>query len=282
MFDKKFVAYLNFIGSLDVRELIGKKGAYTHYVFTYWTMERGPSNALRALVNGHFGPVQEVMNALRKAGIQVMVSCGGEGELPISSYSPEDYGKAIGKFARKHGFDGIDFHMRNLSQGLSTAQWLSRATLAARTICPDLTLSHAPQAQYFSPEADLYGRVHEQVGDLIDFYNIQYFDHGETLYDTYRQLFLSAGPKHRGTAIAQLCKTGIPLHKLIIGKPIAHKGYPHSGYVPAEMLAAMLEEAAEQGLAPGGVMGWQWLEDALTGSQWSQIVSAAMYLPLHA
>lgn len=43
--------------------------------------------------------------------------------------------------------------------------------------------------------------VHKKVGDTIDFYNVQFYNQGDTKYNTYDSLFVSSGSVFSGTAV---------------------------------------------------------------------------------
>ena len=48
---------------------------------------------------------------------------------------------------------------------------------------------------------DAYMKVHNEVGNLIDFYNVQFYNQGNTQYDTYNELFKSANGYFPGTSV---------------------------------------------------------------------------------
>ena len=67
-------------------------------------------------------------------------------------------------------------------------QWLIDFTIALRKIIPDHIVTHAPQAPYFKNDYYKNGgyiTVDNKVGDLINFYNIQFYNQGDSKYDTY-------------------------------------------------------------------------------------------------
>ncbi len=43
--------------------------------------------------------------------------------------------------------------------------------------------------------------VHRKVGLTIDFYNVQFYNQGDTKYDTYESLFLKSGGWFSGTSV---------------------------------------------------------------------------------
>lgn len=69
---------------------------------------------------------------------------------------------------------------------------------------PNHIITHAPQAPYFCGQHyknGAYTTVHRQVGHLINFYNVQFYNQGNTTYDTYHKLFLESGGYFPGTSV---------------------------------------------------------------------------------
>ena len=73
-------------------------------------------------------------------------------------------------------------------------------------------VSHAPQGPYFSPgfsKGGAYLGVHREVGNKIDFYNVQFYNQGNTTYDTYDSLFVQSNFLNPQTAVYELMAQGI-------------------------------------------------------------------------
>ena len=107
-------------------------------------------------------------------------------------------------------------------------------------------MSHAPQAPYFSEEtyaAGNYMAVHRAVGDLIDFYNIQFYNQEQTRYDTYETLFTVSGRWFHRTSIKEIHERGVPLEKLVAGKPAAPEAAYNTGYMAPSDFKAAVERA---------------------------------------
>lgn len=69
-----------------------------------------------------------------------------------------------------------------------------------------------------------YATVHKTAGDDIDFYNIQYYNQGAGSYANCETIVTnSTGAGFPGTSLRELHEAGVPLHKLVLGKPIALK-----------------------------------------------------------
>ena len=85
-------------------------------------------------------------------------------------------------------------------------------------------LTHAPQAPYFVGRPHYknggYLTIDQEVGDLIDFYNIQFYNQGSSRYDTYDGLFKVSGGEWPGSSVLEMIKNGIDKRKIIIGKPV--------------------------------------------------------------
>lgn len=67
-------------------------------------------------------------------------------------------------------------------------EWLIKFTQAVREVIPNHILTHSPQAPYFKSEYytnQAYIKVHKEVGSLINFYNVQFYNQVDTRYDTY-------------------------------------------------------------------------------------------------
>ena len=84
-------------------------------------------------------------------------------------------------------------------------------------------MTHCPQAPYFKEEYYRNGgyiTVNKAVGDLINFYTIQFYNQGNTKYDSYEELIEKATGFFSGTSLMEIYNRGIDLNKLIICKPV--------------------------------------------------------------
>ncbi|ORY50406.1 hypothetical protein BCR33DRAFT_734374 [Rhizoclosmatium globosum] len=105
-----------------------------------------------------------------------------------------------------------------------------------------------------------YLTVHQAVGDLIDFYNVQFYNQNGMAYDTCQSIFYASGGGIPGTSVFEIAKKGIPLNKLVVGKPISWDGVVNSGYMDPWIMATCLPDAKAKGW-DAGVMGWQYSLD---------------------
>ena len=143
-------------------------------------------------------------------------------------------------------------------------QWLITFTQKLRSMIPNHIITHAPQAPYFSTEKYKNGgyvNVHRQVGNLIDFYNVQFYNQGNTSYDTYEKLFVSSGAYFPGTSVKEICEKGVPLEKIVVGKPATTSDATNTGYMDQQTLSNAIVRAYNEGQWHAGVMLWQFQSD---------------------
>lgn len=111
---------------------------------------------------------------------------------------------------------------------------------------------------------------------MIDFYNIQFYNQGSTRYESYTSLFEVAEGWSTGTAVREIWNGGIPLSKIVVGKPITKAGVVNSGFVPMDQLASFFQQAKSNGILPRGFMGWQWSLDVNElNAQWARTLGTA-------
>lgn len=112
-------------------------------------------------------------------------------------------------------------------------------------------ISHAPVAPWFTSANDYadgsYVSIHQQVGDTIDFYNVQFYNQGADQYVTcevssrvgggiilktgFQTLLTNSGSEWPSTSVFEINSyTGVPLDKIVIGKPLGANS-ASNGYV---------------------------------------------------
>ena len=134
-----------------------------------------------------------------------------------------------------------------------------------RKALPNHIITHAPQAPYFKNEYYTHGAyktVHDQVGDLIDFYMVQFYNQVDSKYDTYEELFVHAsGSEFNGTAIKEIIARGIPSRKIVIGKPIKPSDASNTGWISMEDLGKFVIQGNNKLGWYAGIMHWQYPSD---------------------
>jgi chitinase len=146
--------------------------------------------------------------------------------------------------------------------------WLIKFTKAVRAVIPNHILSHAPQAPYFKNEYYKNGgyiTVNSAVGDMIDFYMIQFYNQVNSKYNTYEELFIHAsGDVFNGTAVKEIAARGVPLQKLVVGKPVTWRDVSNTGFVNQTDLGQWAAKAHDDLGWYAGIGHWQYPSD-LTG-----------------
>ena len=119
---------------------------------------------------------------------------------------------------------------------------------------PDHIIVHTTDNSHFKAESFSNGgymTVHNQVGDLIDFYNIQYFKTAKT----YSDLFTASN----SVSVQALIDKGIPSNKIIIGKTVI--SVYSDGYVDSTTLGSWTSQAYDEMSWYGGVSLYHYFYD---------------------
>ncbi|KAF9530434.1 glycoside hydrolase [Crepidotus variabilis] len=217
------------------------------------------------------------------AGIKLVVSVFGSTDIPTTTGAdPIATANSMAAWVKKYNLDGIDvdyedFDAFDAADGRAE-NWLISFTKQLRTQLPQgqYILTHAPVAPWFSPVAfgkgGGYLKVHQQVGNLIDWYNIQFYNQGASEYTSCASLLTTSSNTWPQTAVFQIAANGVPLDKIVIGKPgIASDA--SNGFVSTSTLAGCLSQAKAKGWN-GGAMVWEyshapasWIK-TVRGSSW--------------
>jgi len=221
---------------------------------------------------------QNAINHAHSKGAIIMVACGGGTETPFDR-SATDYGTKIGQFAANNLLDGIDFDLENFGQGFlapgktaqATIDWIVTANNAARAAFAAIrgtqpVISHAPQGPYFGKVGDstswvgpLGGYTAVEKNTQVDFYNVQFYNQGATCYTTYESLFVRSAADcsvFPGTSISEINQWGVPMSKIILGKPLL-AGDASNGFNTGAALKTMISHAQSNGINwNAGVMFW--------------------------
>jgi len=209
------------------------------------------------------------VNAYHAAGIKVIVSAFGSTEFPTSAgIDPIDCGTKLANFVKQNNLDGVDLDWEDtaaFTAGTGEA-WLITITKTLRQLLPKeqgFIITHAPQAPYFSwsyPKGG-YLTVDKEVGDSIDFYNVQFYNQATSSYDSYTTLFEKANGWANGTSVYEIIASGVPPSRIVVGKPVTTGDASNTGYVQVSQLAGFFSQAKGRGWNTG-FMGWQYKSDA--------------------
>ena len=231
-------------------------------------------------------------------GTKVMVSAFGAGIRPTTeTYNPIAVGRSLAMFVIENQLDGVDVDYEdNAAMEKGTAiPWLITMTKAMLQIFnaygrgKKFYISHAPQAPYFYTDTPKYKQTYSdfyhtrldngrgKIGDYIDFFNVQFYNQGTSDYLTYETLFLNSKRWATGTALLQIARKGIPMNKIVVGKPVTTGDAYNSGFVDQYTLANIFRTARRGPWAHcsnvGGVMNWQFISDT---TNWMRYIRAAI------
>jgi len=207
----------------------------------------------------------------------------GATEFPTSAgVDPVKCGTDLANFVKTNQLDGVDLDYEDndaMEKGKGE-EWLIQITRTLRQLLPreqGYIISHAPQAPYFMGPPKYpnggYLTVDKQVGSLIDYYNVQFYNQAQTSYSSYQTLFQTSDGWATDTAVAQMIAKGIPSSKIVVGKPITTGDASNTGYVSVDTLRQMFQTARSSLSWNAGFMGWQFKSD--TDGSWSNKLASA-------
>ena len=104
------------------------------------------------------------------------------------------------------------------------------------------------------------------MGDLIDFYNVQFYNQVDTKYDSYNELFVHSTGFFSNTAVKEIISYGIPANKIVIGKPATPADASNTGWVDIGDLGQWLSRGFDEFGWYTGVMFWQFRNDYQSGT----------------
>jgi len=206
---------------------------------------------------------------------RITVSAGGSTDLPYNSFTGAAYGQTVAAWAKARHLDGVDFDLENFGSGFTAGShntadsinWVVTATNSARSVLGSGgIITHAPQPPYFGKNngfSDAYTSIYK-AAPSIDFLLVQYYNNGPAT--TFANIFTSAG----GGAVSELASYGIPLSKIVVGKPV-NSNDAGQGYISAAAIHTIFTQAQSQLGWNAGVMGWQW-HDPTTNSNWIKTI----------
>ncbi|TBU38070.1 glycoside hydrolase family 18 protein [Dichomitus squalens] len=198
------------------------------------------------------------------AGIKLLVAAFGSTDVPTSTGAdPVTTANNLASWVKTYGLDGVDVDYEdfNAMDGGTAEAWIISFTTQLRSQLPagQYIITHAPVAPWFTPShypGGGYLKVNSQVGSLIDWYNVQFYNQGATEYTTCAGLLTASSSTWPQTALFQIIASGVSASKLVVGKP-ATTGDANNGYIDPSTLAGCISQAKNQGWN-GGVMSWQY------------------------
>ncbi|AYV84706.1 MAG: glycoside hydrolase [Hyperionvirus sp.] len=240
----------------------------------YLDAGRGPSNM--ALIWKNF--TKELRDALlayahsKKAVI--MVSVGGPTSTTIYTSNPEAFATEVTIFANEYNLDGIDYMLNRIETGfmygsIKVIDWTKLLNNKSREILgSNKLLTHTPEALYFGQIGSTtswagtsggYTSVYDN-NKTIDWFNIQFYNKASSAYNIYTTLFNESDGYALGTSLTEIASYGIPLEKLIVGKPLSPSNTANNGYITPNNLRNYFIQAQNNLGWNAGVMFFQWNE----------------------
>ncbi|KAJ7708679.1 glycoside hydrolase [Mycena rosella] len=224
---------------------------------------------------------QTIKREYAAAGIKLIVSAFGSTDIPTKS-DPIAMGTKMANWVKQYDLDGMDVDYEDFDvfdSGTGAGEnWLISFTTQLRTILPqgEYIITHAPVAPWFAPGGIWGGggylRVHKTVGDLIDWYNIQFYNQGAKEYNTCSNVLAQSSTQWPQTALFQIAANGVPLEKLVLGKPATNTS-ASDGFIPPTTLAGCLATAKSGGWS-AGVSVWEYPDADAT---WIKTVRASSW-----
>ncbi|KAF8888132.1 glycoside hydrolase superfamily [Infundibulicybe gibba] len=262
-------------GGLDhqAREILARASPAFCRLWDAWDGVTGPptTSAIKAQEWQSLSEAERntIKSQYAAAGIKLMVSAFGSADIPTGS-DPVALANQMSGWVKQYKLDGIDvdyedFDAFNAGNGQAESmapELADQLHEAASRSAPPGKLYHYPRP--FQPNrwgGGGYLKVHQSVGNLIDWYNVQFYNQGISEYTTCSGLLTASSGAWPGTSVFQIAASGVPLSKIVVGKP-ATSGDANNGYIPPSTLATCLQQGKNQGwmipLPDGGAMVWQY------------------------
>ncbi|ORX36222.1 glycoside hydrolase superfamily [Kockovaella imperatae] len=239
---------------------------WNRWYFAFW-QTNGPQDAVATFAAMPESDRQAMIADFHANGIAIMVSAFGANDVPTTSgANPTETANALAAFVKQYGLDGCDVDYEDSGAFITgTAyDWLLTFQTALRAQLPaPYIISHAPQPAYmitgqYTTKGG-YKELHAAVGSGIDFYSVQYYNQGSYTPYTDCDSLITSAPD--GSALLQVAESsGIPLNKLVIGKPLNGEDVSNSGLMDAATLGQCYQMAKSNGWN-AGIMVWQWETD---------------------
>ncbi|OSD06759.1 glycoside hydrolase family 18 protein [Trametes coccinea BRFM310] len=260
-----FVVYTDRTSNAPILPAASEMEGYTVVALSFLLLSGAADQALgwQSLSDSDKHAFKEDYNS---AGISIIVSAFGSSDAPTSTNAdPVDTANTMAQWVLDNQLDGIDVDYEDLNamdaRDGKAEKWIVTFTQTLRQKLPKghYLLTHAPVAPWFSPKFNTTGAyitVDQQAGDLIDWYNVQFYNQGDDMYTTCDGLLNTSGSAWLGSSLNEIASAGIPLDKLVIGK-YASNGDGANGYMDAQTLAQCVAQAKQQGWN-AGIMFWEY------------------------
>jgi nucleoid-associated protein YgaU len=242
-----------------------------------------PTSASNLTLQG-YGPafdnnLQSNIQALQKAGKNVLISFGGANSQYLTTAAYESYARdvnglvddIVNNWVMQYGFNGVDIDYEDDAGFTGTykgVEFLSALTSGLyQSLAPSgrAIITHAPSTPFWDPQGGYnapgedapYVSIWQKVGDQIAWINNQFYDN-QTYDQTaalkvywYQQIAETTGPQKL-------------LVGALVGDPALYEPQdPDEGYITiGDMINNVIAPLETQfGSQFGGVMGWEFAQD---------------------
>jgi len=252
---------------------------YNVIIAAFWFSTNKPAYKLAEFTSLPLSTRQWILNDYHSRNISFLVSAFGYGDNPTSdNKDPVKVADDLANFVKQYQFDGVDIDWEDfnaLAVGANAASgkaeaWLSSFTRELRKQLPQgkYLISHAPVAPWFTMNTTRYPRgaykaVHAEVGDLIDFYNVQFYNQGSDYTTCPSLLTRSVSGTFHNTSVFEIAdpkNAGVDLNKIVIGKP-AIPADATNGFLNLTTLSTCLSQAKAKSWK-GGAFLWEYHPDS--------------------
>ncbi|OBZ70862.1 hypothetical protein A0H81_09082 [Grifola frondosa] len=280
-----FVIYTNSFISADVLPPVADLQGYNVVVLSFLLLN-GPFDQAAAWAALSLSQRASTKSDYANADIRIIVSAFGSTEEPTTSgVDPVRTANNMAQFVLENSLDGIDVDyevinryilsflqlictsgLEAMNKGDGAAEaWLVSFTRALREQLPQgqFILTHAPVAPWFSTnslytKSGAYRTVHKEAGNLIDWYNIQFYNQGANEYTDCDSLLTASGGNFPESSIFEIATAGIPLNKLVIGK-LGAAANGTTGFMHPQTLGVCVAQAEAQ-TWNAGIMAFEYPE----------------------
>ncbi|TBU36066.1 glycoside hydrolase [Dichomitus squalens] len=261
-----FVIYTDKFVSADVLPPATQLAGFNVAALSFLTLA-GPADQALAYANLAADAKAAKKSEYSSAGINLIVSAFGSTDTPTTSGAdPVGTANTMAQFVTANGLDGIDVDYEDLAamnKGDGAAEaWVTTFTQTLRQTLPQgqFILSHAPLAPWLSPNqqfaAGAYLTINKNVGSMIDFYNVQFYNQG--LYHDCDGLLNTSGGVFPGSSVFEIAANGVDLNKIVIGKP-GSAADATDGFIDPATLGTCVAQATAKGWS-AGVMAFEFPE----------------------
>jgi len=293
------VAYIDQIDCCAPQNTIidAVNAGYNVIALAFYQTNTGPADAAYSWVERVDNATRvSTMEKVHAAGAVVTVSLGGANDQQWERADATQLATTIANWAKEYYLDGVDFDLEHFggfgainNNDNDTIAWFVELITTTRSILgPEGVISYAPLPPWFGPigmakcttanqqnctwvgPSGGMSAVYAKVGNDIDYFFAQFYNQG-ACYTTEAGLFTESGPScttggayYPYTSIKEIADTGVPLNKIVVGKPVDAR-MAGSGYVDPVTLHSWFQSS---GAALGWNTGagiWEWWD--VTGSE---------------